>query len=84
MAEAWSDAEVRATVADYLDMLRAEVAGEPYSKAKHRAELRTRLIARTDAAVEFKHQNISAVLDERGCGGFRISARQELPAKPRA
>jgi hypothetical protein len=66
MADVWTDAEVSATVADYLEMLRDEVASRAYSKAGHRAELRSRLNGRTDASVEFKHQNISAVLDERG------------------
>lgn len=33
----WSDAEVRATVDDYLAMLSAEITGQQYSKTEHRA-----------------------------------------------
>jgi hypothetical protein len=43
-------------------MLRAELAGEPYSKAAHNRDLRTRLNGRSKQSVEYKHQNISAVL----------------------
>lgn len=59
----WSALEIAATVNDYLVMLKAELAGQPYSKAAHRRALLPRLSpARTAAAVEFKHQNISAVM----------------------
>ena len=37
-----------------------------YSKTEHRMMLRQRLDGRSDSAVEMKHRNISAVLDERG------------------
>jgi len=63
----WTAAEVAATVDDYLDMLAAEAAGQRYSKTAHRRALRRRLSAnRTESAVEFKHQNISAVMIELG------------------
>lgn len=63
----WTDAEVRATVADYLQMLQSELAGTSYSKTTHRRDLLKRLSpSRTEAAVEFKHQNISAVMLELG------------------
>jgi hypothetical protein len=59
----WSAAEITATVDDYLAMLEAELAGEPYSKTKHRRALLPRLSpVRTASAVEFKHQNISATM----------------------
>ncbi len=64
--EVWSRAEVAATVADYLDMLRQELAGAPYSKAAHRRELAARLDGRSGPSIEFKRANISAVLAERG------------------
>lgn len=65
--EDWSDAEVTATVSSYLSMLRAELAGVPYSKANHRRALLARLRpGRTPAAVEFKHSNVSAVMLELG------------------
>lgn len=63
---AWSRKEVEATVSDYFEMLRAEIAGVPYSKARHRERLVRLLDGRSPTAVEFKHQNISAVLIERG------------------
>ena len=46
-------------------MLAADLAGEPYVKSKHSAALMAQ-IGRTHRSVEFKHQNISAVLDELG------------------
>ena len=59
----WTTAEVAATVDDYLTMLAAETAGQQYSKTEHRRALRQRLSAnRTDSSVEYKYQNISAVL----------------------
>lgn len=63
----WDVAEVTATVDDYLAMLEAELAGERYSKAAHRRALLPRLNpVRTAAAVEFKHQNISAAMLDLG------------------
>jgi hypothetical protein len=47
-------------------MLAAELRGEPYSKAEHRRRLQALLIGRTEQAVEFKHANVSAVLNELG------------------
>jgi Domain of unknown function (DUF3883) len=59
----WTASEVSATVDDYLVMLRAEVEGQPYSKAGHRRMLQPRLDPRrTPQAIEFKHANISAVM----------------------
>jgi hypothetical protein len=63
----WSAAEVRAAVSDYLEMLAAETAGQPYSKAEHRRRLLAKLSpGRTLQAIEFKHANISAVMIELG------------------
>lgn len=64
--EDWTRDEVDAAVADYLDMLRAELRGEHVNKTQHRAALRARLSRRSDGSVEFKHQNISAVLAAMG------------------
>jgi hypothetical protein len=59
-------------VADYLDMLAAEAAGHSYSKAAHRKALRQHLNpARTDSAVEYKHQNISAAMLDLGLPSIR-------------
>ena len=54
------------TVNSYFKMLKLELAGEPYNKSDENARLRGRLNGRSKAAVEFKHQNISAVLLENG------------------
>lgn len=61
----WTDEELDLIVADYFAMLRAEQAGLPYVKAHHAAELMART-GRTHRSVEFKHMNISAVLEEIG------------------
>jgi len=46
-------------------MLRAELSRQPYVKSHHSAVLMQQL-GRTHRSVEFKHQNISAVLEEMG------------------
>jgi hypothetical protein len=46
-------------------MLGKELSGQPYVKSHHCAALMARL-NRSHRSVEFKHQNISAVLDELG------------------
>jgi hypothetical protein len=66
MGDAWSVTEVELIVADYLDMLEAELAGEQYSKTAHRRRLIGKLNHRTEGSIERKHQNISAVLREAG------------------
>ena len=65
--EDWTDNEVVETVESYLTMLRAECRGEAYSKTEHRRRLMALLSPmRTEASVEFKYQNISAVMVELG------------------
>ena len=61
----WQDDELDSIVADYFAMLSHELAGEPYVKSQHSAALMEQ-IGRTHRSVEFKHQNISAVLGELG------------------
>jgi hypothetical protein len=61
----WKADELDAIVADYFDMLSADLSGRPYVKSRHSAALMAE-IGRTHRSVEFKHQNISAVLDELG------------------
>src|SRR5262249_3189654 len=58
----WTDAEVALALADYFVMLKQELLGRPYSKKAHRDALRPLLAGRSDASVEYKHRNISAVL----------------------
>jgi hypothetical protein len=61
----WNDDELDAIVADYFSMLESELTAQPYVKSHHSASL-MEAIGRTHRSVEFKHQNISAVLQEMG------------------
>lgn len=47
-------------------MLSLESRGKSYTKTDHNRRLRTKLNDRSSSAVEFKHANISAVLDRMG------------------
>lgn len=62
----WTDAENDLTVAAYFAMLDEELAGVRYNKSEHRRALLPLLNNRPDKAIEFKHQNISAVLKGLG------------------
>jgi hypothetical protein len=64
MAEAWTDLEIDLIVADYFAMLIEELAGRPFNKAEHNRALQALLkdSARNRGSIEFKHQNISAVM----------------------
>lgn len=75
-ALSWSQQEIAATVADYMLMLQQELAGQRFNKAAHRRALLARLNGRSAAAVEMKHQNISAVL--RASGRFWINGYKPL------
>jgi hypothetical protein len=57
----WTDEELDLIVTDYFAMLNDEAIGKPFSKAEHNRLLQ-RDITRTKGSIEFKHQNISAVL----------------------
>jgi predicted Mrr-cat superfamily restriction endonuclease len=59
----WSERELLLVINDYMEMLRAEISGLSYSKAEHRRILMAK-IERGKGSIEFKHQNISAVLEE--------------------
>lgn len=62
----WDWLECEAIVQDYFTMLKKELAGEKFNKSEHRRNLKSKLGDRNDGAIEFKHQNISAVLLEMG------------------
>ena len=66
MAADWSKQEVEAIVADYFEMLSLELTGDSYSKAARRRNLSLQLNNRSEGSIEFKHQNISAVLLKYG------------------
>lgn len=61
----WTADELDAIVADYFTMLQEEQLGRHYNKAQHNATLVERL-GRSRPSIEFKHCNISAVLQELG------------------
>lgn len=65
MAADWTDAQNDAIVADYFAMLADDIAGKPYSKAEHNRLLQA-AIDRPRGSIEYKHQNISAVLKGLG------------------
>ena len=61
----WTDDELLRAIEAYLDMLRAELNGQPYSKAQINRDLRAGPLAtRTKGSIEFRMQNISAALYE--------------------
>jgi len=62
----WSDIEVELIIADYFSMLGDEIKGVKINKSQHRKQLMPLLKNRTNGAIEFKHQNISAVLVDMG------------------
>jgi hypothetical protein len=70
MADDWSREEVEAAVADYFAMLAKEFSGVSYNKAEHNRLLQKILVRRSRGSIEFKHQNITAVLIELGFGNI--------------
>src|SRR5712691_3536280 len=66
MPDDWSHVEVEAAVEEYFDMLNRWLRGESFSKAEHNRRLRKLLADRSRGSIEWKHQNISAVLIELG------------------
>lgn len=62
MIDSWSKIEVALIIADYFDMLIKELNRMPYKKADHRRQLLPLLNKRSAGSIEFKHQNISAIL----------------------
>ena len=64
----WTDVENDLTVADYFAMLDKQLRGKAFSKAEHNRNLRQLLPApaRSRAAIEYKHRNISFALHRLG------------------
>ena len=62
----WSELEAELIVTDYLNMLTLELTGQSYNKSARRRALLERLRGRSEASIEFKHANISAVMIELG------------------
>ena len=66
MSDSWSHNEVEIIIADYFDMLMKELSGIPLNKTEHRKRLLHHLNNRSEGSIEFKHQNISAILIRHG------------------
>jgi len=62
----WTDEENDLIVVDYFAMLAEDVAGGSLNKTEHRKVLQERLNGRSGQSIEFKHRNISAVLQVLG------------------
>lgn len=65
MVGVWTEEQNDAIVADYFAMLAEDIAGRPYSKAEHNRLLQA-VTGRARGSIEYKHQNISAVLKGLG------------------
>lgn len=65
MTNDWTDKQNDLIVADYFAMLADDIANRPYNKAEHNRTLQT-MIDRPRGSIEYKHQNISAVLKGLG------------------
>ena len=63
--EPWTETEIDAILNDYFEMLRLEQRGERFNKAAHRRRL-AESVERKDSAMQYKCQNISAILAELG------------------
>ena len=75
----WRPEELQAVIADYFDMLAADLSGRPYVKAHHRAGLVAKF-GRSNGSIEYKYQNISAVLDKLGASwiaGYKPANRYQ-------
>jgi hypothetical protein len=64
--EPWTRREVEATVTAYFQMLRMQELGQRLNKAEHNRRLLEALPARNLKAIEYKHRNISAVMNLYG------------------
>lgn len=64
--QGWSRLECELATADYLNMLLKELSDESFIKSNHRKDLRPFLNGRSDGSLEYKYQNISAILIELG------------------
>lgn len=61
----WTDGENDLIVEDYFTMLADDIARRAYSKSEHNQRMQEK-IDRSRKSIEFKHQNISAVLKGLG------------------
>jgi len=79
----WTQKEIEAIIEDYFTMWDRDLQGLPYNKAEHNRKLRQR-ISRSEASVERKHQNISAVFWHLGypyLRGYKPLANYQMPLR---
>lgn len=81
MSQSWSIEEVSLIVNDYFDMLIKELSWQVYNKTEHRKNL-SKILNRSNGSIEFKHQNISAVLIELGYPYIRVGGNDRETHKP--
>ncbi|WP_341897563.1 DUF3883 domain-containing protein [Ferrovibrio terrae] len=80
-SDSWADEENDLIVADYFAMLVDDAGRRSYSKTEHRRALLPRLNGRSEGSIEFKHQNISAVLKGMGedwIRGYKPASNYQL------
>lgn len=89
--ESWSSLENEVIVAAYLHMLDLELRGKPFVKSKVNEDVRLK-IGRSRGSVEYKFQNVSAVLIElshpyvrgyKAASNFQVSLRDAVVAQVR-
>jgi DNA-binding XRE family transcriptional regulator len=65
----WSDEELKSAISAYIQMQRLEIEGKPFTKAEFNRRLResdSPLANRSRGSIEYRMQNISAVLQDAG------------------
>jgi hypothetical protein len=62
----WSEEDNQIVIDAYFDMLHRDRVGRPFNKAEVNRTVQAQLPGRTRGSIEYKFQNISAVLDEAG------------------
>ena len=81
MAGDWTDEQNDAIVADYFAMLADDIARRPYGKAEHNRLLQA-VIGRPRGSIEYKHQNISALLPPHSRHSHSIAEHLLLNEEP--
>lgn len=79
----WSNEEIAVAIDLYVEMLHLEEAGIPFVKVKY-ARAGAERTVRSAKSMEYKFQNISAVLDEVGIDfidGFKPQKNYQLALK---
>lgn len=71
MSNKWTDEENKLIIDDYFEMLEDDLLGRPINKAEHNRRMQQRLGNRTKGSIEYKHQNITAILN--GLGEISLS-----------